>query len=172
MRLPLQKAQLEVVCRLPKFRAGEIDMTGLGLGLVEFAQDEPWGRNIRGVNFATTEPISDRMRAEGRRQETARVTEIMATALVEDFEARCIEIPADVQQRDDLLKPEKIVSPGGRVSIAATRDEAGHADHFWGLALANRATLSMAGPPALQSLGKRRSAGGRKIPRRRGVAAL
>jgi len=28
--------------------------------------------------------------------------------------------------------------PGGRVSIAATRTEAGHADHFWAVALALR----------------------------------
>ncbi|HWY76992.1 MAG TPA: hypothetical protein VN281_15320 [Verrucomicrobiae bacterium] len=37
------------------------------------------------------------------------------------------------------LKKE-IRNPGGRVSIAATRDEAGQADGFWPLALAARAS--------------------------------
>jgi phage FluMu gp28-like protein len=63
----------------------------------------------------------------------------MATDLLESFEDKRWEIPIDDQLREDLRKPEKITSPGGRVSIAATRDEAGHADHFWSLALAERA---------------------------------
>jgi phage FluMu gp28-like protein len=139
MRLPSQQKQLDAVCAMPKFRRAEIDMTGIGLGLCEYAQ-EKWGMDrIRGVNFSTTEPISDRMRHDGKKQETARVTEIMATALVETFEDRSIEIPLDPELREDLRKPEKITSPGGRVSIAATRDEAGHADHFWSVALAVRA---------------------------------
>jgi phage FluMu gp28-like protein len=32
------------------------------------------------------------------------------------------------------------------VSIAAVRDEAGHADHFWGLALAIRASQDNSAP--------------------------
>lgn len=141
MRLPAQRTQLGRICRLPQFRRAELDLTGLGIGLVEFAQDEPWGgeERIGGVNFASTEPITQRIRAEGRKQETARVTEIMATNLLEVFEDGAIEIPADAELRDDLRKPEKITSPGGRVSIAAIRDEAGHADHFWAIALAIRA---------------------------------
>lgn len=139
MRLPAQQAELKRICTLPAFAAGCIDMTGLGLGLVEYAQDEPWGRTISGVDFSTTEPLTMRLKTEGRRGETARVTEIMATNLLGVFEDRAIEIPADPELRDDLRKPEKLVSPNGRVSIAATRDEAGHADHFWSVALALRA---------------------------------
>ena len=146
MRLPAQQAQCETVCRLPKFRAYEGDMTGLGLGLVEYLQDAIGQWQIRGVNFATTEPMTDRIRSEGRKGETARVTEIMATEMLSCFEDRSIEIPADADLRDDLVKPEKITSPGGRVSIAATRDEAGHADHFWSIALALRAAAGAAGP--------------------------
>jgi phage FluMu gp28-like protein len=142
MRLPQQQAQLDLVCSLPKFQCGCVDMTGIGLGLCEYAQDK-WGDyRIQGVNFSSTEPISDKIRAEGRKAETARVTEIMATDLLGVFEDRSIElhIELDGDARDDLRKPEKITSPGGRVSIAAVRDEAGHADHFWGIALAVRAT--------------------------------
>lgn len=142
MRLPAQQAQLDLICALPKFRCGCIDMTGIGLGLCEYTQDK-WGESrVRGVNFSTTEPISDRIRAEGRKNETARVTEIMATNLLATFEEKSItiEVELDGDARDDLRKPEKITSPSGRVSIAATRDEAGHADHFWAFALAIRAS--------------------------------
>lgn len=142
MRLPDQQKQLAIVGKLPKFRAGLIDMTGLGLGLVEYAQEEPWGRiKIQGINFATTEPINDHLQREGRKVPTARVTENMATALLSRFEDKSIsiEVEMDTQAIEDLRKPERITSPGGRTSIAAVRDEAGHADHFWGFALMIRA---------------------------------
>ena len=61
------------------------------------------------------------------------------------YEDRRIQHPADGRLRDDLRKPEKRTSPGGRVSIAATRDEAGHADHFWSFALALEAAGSGGG---------------------------
>lgn len=149
MRLPTQQTQLDAVCALPKFRRACIDITGIGLGLVEYAQ-EKWRHKVCGVNFATTEPINDKIRAEGRKAETAKVTEIMATDLLACFEERSIEIHLDLDAdaRDDLRKPEKITSPGGRVSIAAVRDNAGHADHFWALALAARAASGVGGPVA------------------------
>jgi hypothetical protein len=140
MRLPDQHKRLFTVCNMPKFQAYCGDMTGLGLGLVEFLQDAFGNYKIRGVNFSSTEPVTGRMKIEGRKQETARVTEIMAVNLLTCFEERTIQdLPNDPALVDDLRKPEKITSPGGRVSIAATRDEAGHADGFWSLALAVRA---------------------------------
>ena len=139
LRLPAQQEQVDVICGLPKFRGYEGDMTGIGLGLVEYLQEKHGMDRIRGVNFGSTEPMTDRIRADGRKGETARVTEIMATDLLAGFEERSIEIPSDLELREDLRKPEKLITPGGRVSIAATRDEAGHADHFWSLALALRA---------------------------------
>jgi phage FluMu gp28-like protein len=148
MRLPAQQKQLDRVVSLPLFRRIEIDMTGLGLGLVEYAQEKPWGRRVGGVNFSSTEAISKRLRADGKKGETARVTELMATELLAVFEERRIEIPMDAALRDDLRKPEKITSPGGRVSIAAVRDDAGHADHFWSIALAIRATTRKSAPPS------------------------
>lgn len=153
MRLPAQQRQIEPLCRLPKFRKCCIDMTGLGLGLVEYLQDAPGVglTRVTGINFSTTEPITERMRSDGRKAETAKVTEIMATALLECFEDRSIEIPIDEELHADLRKPEKITSPGGKVSIAATRDDAGHADHFWSLALANRASLTLEVPGTIKS---------------------
>ena len=151
MRGPDQRRQLEIVCKLPKFRCYEGDMTGLGTFFVEELQDRIDRHRIRGVNFASTETLAgnraaELIKASGRKAETAKVTELMATELLAVFEERSIEIPNDQELRDDLVKPEKITSPGGRVSIAATRDEAGHADHFWAIALALRAAAGNAGP--------------------------
>ena len=101
---------------------------------------------IQGINFGSTVPMTRRIAAEGRKQETVRVTEAMATELLQVYEDRMIQQPYDQELRDDLRKPEKAVSPGGRVSIAATRDEAGHADHFWSFALAIEAASTAAGP--------------------------
>jgi len=146
MRTPAQQRQADMVCAMPKFARYELDMTGNGLGLTEYLQ-EKWGTwRINGVNFATTRPVNDKLMAEGRKAPTAKVTEIMATEMVAVFEDRSIEIPAEQELRDDLRKPEKIVSPGGRVSIAATRDDAGHADHFWALALAIEAGNQLSEP--------------------------
>ena len=136
LRLPEQQQRLGEICRLPKFRRAAIDMTGLGLGLFEYAQEEFGASRIHGINFATSVPATRAVRMEGRKREMVRVTEAMAMELLQVYEDRRIQHPADNRLRDDLRKPEKITTPGGRVSIAATRDEAGHADHFWSFALA------------------------------------
>ncbi len=150
MRLPEQQRRLDLVCRMAAFAAMEIDMTGVGTGLFEYVQRDH-GPRVRGVHFASTEPVTARIQAEGRKAPTARVTEIMATDMVAVFEERRIVIPSDRRLRDDLRKPEKVTSPGGRVSIAAARDARDHADRFWSLALAIRAGKHTGGPFVYQS---------------------
>jgi len=145
LRLPEQQARLGEVCRMARFRRAAIDMTGLGLGLFEYAQEEFGAGRIAGINFATTVPVTRSVALEGRKRETVRVTESLAMELLQAYEDRRIWHPADGRLRDDLRKPEKITTPGGRVSIAATRDEAGHADHFWSFALALEAAGSAGG---------------------------
>ena len=142
-RLPAQQRELDKILRLPGFRRMCIDMTGIGLGLVEYAQEAHQERVI-GINFSTTVPITKRLASDGRKKETAKVTEVMATNLLGCFEDRAIEISNNAPLRDDLRKPERLVSPGGAVSIAAVRDEAGHADRFWALALAVHAETATA----------------------------
>lgn len=143
MRLPDQCAQARLLLAMPRFRRIEIDMTGIGLGVFEFLEDEFGSDMVGGVNFGTTEAVTDRIRVDGRKAPTARVTEIMATDLLGVFEDKTIEILTDPDLRDDLRKPEKVVSPGGRVSIAASRDGKGHADRFWARALGVRAGYSL-----------------------------
>jgi len=155
MRLPEQEERLGEICRMPKFRAAAIDMTGLGLGLYEYAR-KSFGSRLRGINFASTVPVTRAIEQEGRKRETARVTETMAMELLRCYEDRRMRHPRDGRLRDDLRKPEKVTSPGGRVSISATRDEAGHADHFWSLALAVEAAGKERGPFAYRTVQPRR----------------
>lgn len=166
MRVKAQGEQRRLICQLPKFRKLCIDMTGNGLGAFEDAEDDHSAALVEGVNFSSTEPTTDRIRAEGRKAPTAKVTEIMASNLVWEFEDRTIEIIADPQLRDDLRKPEKIVSPTGRVSIAAARDVNDHADRFWSIALAIRAaqTDTGTGVPSSTPM-KSHSRIGRPMPR-------
>lgn len=156
MRLPAQRERLAQFFRLPKARRGAIDMTGIGLGLFEFAQDhrDIGIGKIQGINFSSTVPTTNRIKLEGRKQETVRVTEALATELLTVYEDRRIQHPIDSDLRDDLRKPEKVVSPGGRVSIAAVRDNKDHADHFWAFALAIEAG-SVSGDFAYRSLSKK-----------------
>jgi phage FluMu gp28-like protein len=143
MRLPQQQKRLDWALGMPKAKRACIDMTGIGLGLCEYAQEKFGAWRVRGVNFSSSVPMSRRIAAQGRREgERVRVTEHMATQLLERFEDRAIRIPIDTELREDLRKPEKVVSPGGRVSIAAERDGSGHADHFWALALAEEAAAT------------------------------
>lgn len=152
MRLPEQQRRLGEICCLPKFHRASIDMTGLGLGLFEYAQKQFGPSHIHGVNFASTVPATQAIQHEGRKRETVRVTEALALELLQAYEDRRLQHPIDNRLRDDLRKPEKSTSPGGRVSIAATRDEAGHADHFWSLALAIEAAATSSAPFAYEPI--------------------
>ena len=153
MRLPDQQRELDKLVDLRGFRAAALDMTGLGLGLTEYAQDAHGWSRIEGVNFGTTEALDPQRAArDGDRRETARVTEIMATNLVQAFEDRRVTIPTNPEIADDLRRPEKIVTPGGKVSIAAARSPEDHADHFWALALAQRAAEGGSGPLTFASV--------------------
>jgi hypothetical protein len=116
-----------------------MDATGLGLGLYEYTQNK-FPDRVQGLNFSSTIPLgqtsTQSSALSSRNLPTVRVTEYLATQLLQTYEDRAIHQPIDNILRDDLRKPERLLSPSGRVSIAATRDEAGHADHFWSLALA------------------------------------
>jgi phage FluMu gp28-like protein len=135
MRLPEQLERLKPVLRMPNFGRLCGDATGLGLGLVEFAQEECGAYRAEAVQFASRE----RRTVQGVRQaDSALVTELMALDLLELFEASAIRIPCETALRESLRKPERITNASG-VRIAATRDEAGHADEFWSVALMVRA---------------------------------
>ena len=136
MRLPAQQRRLMVALRAPAFRACRIDMTGIGLGLCEYTQEQMGRTRVQGINFSSSAPMNPRLKASGRKGETVRVTEAMATELLQVYEDKCMRHPHDMRLREDLRKPERIVTAQGRVSIAASRTKGDHADHFWSFALA------------------------------------
>lgn len=170
MRLPDQKIRVGAVCRMPKFRHGCIDMTGLGVGLLEFAQDAYGRSRLSGIDFAWSVPTTTAIKLEGRKEEKVRVTEAMAMELLRVYEDKRIIHPIDQQLREELRKPERVVTPGGRVSIAATRDESGHADHFWSFALAIEAGATKGGathaeaPKSNATRSRNRVIRGRRMP--------
>jgi len=131
MRLPQQLDRLRPILQMPNFGRLCGDATGLGLGLVEFAQELCGPYRAEAVQFASREKLSTR---GGRQTGSALVTELIALDLLELFEARSIRIPCETALREALRKPERVTTANG-VRIAATRDESGHADEFWSIAL-------------------------------------
>ncbi len=156
-RLPTQKAAIRPILANPRVKLIAMDASGIGLGLVQDMEDEFPGK-VEGVNFATTEPVSPRLVAEGRKSPTARVTEIMATDLAGAHDDGRVTYYADATMKDDLRKPHKITGANGRVSIAAESTQTGHADHFWALALGWRAAFKYANwtfaPEAVETSGR------------------
>ena len=168
MRLPEQQRRLKTALEHPCFRCAKIDMTGIGLGLVEYAQELPGMRQrIIGVNFSSSVPINPLLKATGRKSETVRVTEHMATILLNVYEEKRIEHTCDQRMRDDLRLPERIVSPSGRVSIAAARSAEDHADHFWAKALCIYAAETNTGPFHSSVPSREKGLAGRRKTRRR-----
>ncbi len=157
MRLPDQESRLGRICELRQLKQVCIDMTGLGLGLFEYAQRRLGEHRISGINFASSVSATRVIVEEGRKRETVRVTEALAMEVLRAYEDRKVRQPRDWQLREDLRKPGKVTTPGGRVSIAAVRDGAGHADHFWSLALAIEAAggVRAAAPFAFESIKRR-----------------
>lgn len=169
MRLPDQQQQLETILQLPNLKHAKIDMTGLGLGLFEYTHQK-FPNKISGLNFSSSIPLFPSVEIRNPpseiRNQSVRITEHLATKLLQSFEDRALQIPIDQDLRDDLRKPERLVSPSGRVSIAAARDATGHADHFWSLALAlDAAQTPVRPPPASAPVYIRNFTGGR-APRR------
>ncbi len=161
MRLPDQQKRLATLLDLPRLLSLSIDMTGLGLGLYEYTQ-QAFGRNrVQGVNFSSTVPAGRLAIPRGvglprlnGPEPTVRVTESLAMHLVRLYEEKRIRHPLDSILAEDLQLPRRVITPSGQVSISAGRDEsglAGHADHFWSLALAlDAARQSPKGAPAVQ----------------------
>ena len=177
-RLPRQKEQLGLLFRVANFGRAKIDSTGIGLGLVEFAQEQFGYMRVEGVNFASREvrdTVQDGIRqrdpsakAKNRARDTALVTELMAVNLAEHFESKTVRIPSEAALRDSLRKPHKIVTATG-TRIAAEDDDSGHADEFWALALMAECFRAPAGAIA-STEGIRMSKpdmGGRRVLKRR-----
>lgn len=106
--------------RLDDARLGRlcIDATGIGMMLAEEMQDRFGKYRVENVTF------------------TAPVKSALAMPVRAAFESRGIRILADDTLRHDLHKIVRSVTAAGNVRYDAERDESGHSDRFWALALA------------------------------------
>lgn len=95
-----------------------IDATGLGIGWADDAQKKFGKSRVEAVTF------------------TARVKEELAYPVRSKMEDRLLRLPYDNTTRADLRSVTKQTTAAGNVRFTAERTPDGHADRFWGLALA------------------------------------
>ena len=98
-----------------------VDYTGLGIGWGDDAQKQFGLDRIELVTF------------------TAHVKERLAYPVRGRMEDRNLRLPYDPTVRADLRTVTKTTTAAGNIRFEAERTADGHADRFWGLALANEA---------------------------------
>ena len=117
----------------PKLRRCCIDATGMGLPLVEEIQKVFGEARVEGINF------------------TAQIKEELAYITLKHFEEKKITIPVDTELREDLHSMRRMVTSAGNTRFDAVRNNAGHGDRFWSLALALYAAQNAPAPIAVVS---------------------
>jgi phage FluMu gp28-like protein len=83
----------------------------------------------------------------------------MAFGLRRELEARTLLIPALDEVKDDFHSIKKIVTSANNVRLEADKSDSevsGHADRFWGWALANHAAKSYTGETFVATRGRRK----------------
>lgn len=126
-----QEAQLNDL--IPRVRRACLDATGLGMQLAENARRRH-GWRVEGVTFSL-ETKAD-----------------LAQALRLAFEDKRLRIPQDRALRESLHSVRRMVTASGNVRYDADRNEAGHADEFWSLALALHAAETRRGKPEYRTV--------------------
>lgn len=116
-----------------------IDSTGLGMQFAERGQERFGQYRIEGVTFS------------------APVKEDLAYPVRSCFEDRAIRIPfGDDDLISDIRAIRKDTTPSGNIRFTADQGEDGHADRFWGLALAVHAGKHTVGQFDYESLSEER----------------
>jgi len=108
-----------------------IDRTGIGMQFAERAQKRFGTYKVEAVTF------TQESKAE------------MAYPVRMAFEDRSVRIPNDDFIRADLRSIKKETTASGNIRFTADRGKNGHADRFWGLALALHAGVN---PGTLQKI--------------------
>lgn len=112
-----QEAVLDEYLRDPYLRRVAIDQTGLGRQFAERAVERYGESRVEGVTFIAT------------------AKEQLAFPLRSAFEDFSIRIPADREIESDLRAVKKTSGISGAIRFVGERNENGHADRFWALAL-------------------------------------
>lgn len=113
-----QEQVLWPLLSLPSLRRCCIDQSGLGRQFAERALQKFGKYKVEGVTF------------------TSAVKEELAYATRTAFEKKTVRIPADQWIRADLRSLRKEATASGNIRFTGERTSNGHADRFWGLALA------------------------------------
>lgn len=121
-----QAAAIDEYAALPWVRRVCMDATGIGMQLAEERKQKHGGK---------VEPVMF----------TNAVKADLAVTLHRAMEDRALRIPYDPKLSADLRKIRKETTSAGNVRYAGDRDENGHADRFWALALALHAGAQPAG---------------------------
>ena len=115
-----QEQRLNLLMRNPAVRRICVDATGIGAMLAERLVQR-WGHRAEAVTF------------------TAAAKSELAMPLLRLFQDKLLRVPAEADVREDLHSVRKVVTAANNIRLDADRDEHGHADRFWALALANHA---------------------------------
>lgn len=132
-RFKIQMEYLDRVMKLKRMRRVCIDRTGMGIPLVEQAQEKYGEYMVEGVNF--TSATKEELAVDGKNA-------------LEDRRSR---IPPDQTIRDSFHSIRKMVVGGNNRYDADATDATGHADHWWAYCLAEMAAKSNAGPVRVKS---------------------
>jgi phage FluMu gp28-like protein len=133
-----QKEILYGYLTLPRLVRACIDCTGIGANLAEDARTDFGQSRVEEVTF------------------TGASKEQMAIRLRQKFEDKGVRIPAQSAIRNDLHSVKKIVTAANNIRYDADRNENGHADRFWALALALHAGQTEFQPIEYTSVQRRR----------------
>lgn len=117
-RFSEQEARFNELMELPRLRRACIDQTGIGRQFAERGQERFGTYRVEGVTF------------------TPAAKEELAYPVRAAFEDRSLRIPNAPKIRADLRAIRKETTASGNVRFSADRGTNGHADRFWGLALA------------------------------------
>ena len=134
-----QKALLWPLLAHPKMRRAAMDETGIGMQLVEEAQ-QAFGRfKVEAVNFSGS-----------------KVKEELAYGLYTDIEDRTMFFAVDDRARESLHSVRKTTTQAGNIRFDANAtDKTGHGDYFWAAALARHAARDKsAADPFVESAGR------------------
>lgn len=133
----VQRIVLFAIMKLPRFRRGCIDKSGLGEEMAEKAI-EVFGNRVEGIDFTNANK------------------EVLANGIKRSFDDQRDRIPADNTIRQSLHSVKKTATDTGHFRFDADRTEQiGHADHFWAKALCTQARTKASGPVAVVSRGTR-----------------
>ena len=113
-----QEERLYSILSRPNFKRCCIDQTGIGRQFAERALQRFGRYKVEGINF------------------TSAVKEDLAYTTRTAFEKKAVRIPADKLIRSDLRSMRKEATASGNIRFTGERTSNGHADRFWGLALA------------------------------------